>query len=57
MRQSLAERKMMNSIKGMIDVKLNSFGLKIRKLEIDNRSLRGKIIQLEKQIENLKGEE
>ena len=57
MRQSLTERKMMNEIKGMIDVKLNSFGLKIRKLEIDNRSLRGKIIQLEKQIENLKGEE
>ena len=57
MRQSLTERKMMNAIKGMIDVKLNSFGLKIRKLEIDNRSLRGKIIQLEKQIENLKGED
>ena len=57
MRQSLAERKMMSSIKGMIDVKLNSFGLKIRKLEIDNRSLHGKIVQLEKQIKDLKGEE
>ena len=56
MRQSIAERKMMTSMKSMIDVKLNSFGLKIRRLEFDNRSLRSKVIQLEKQIKELKGE-
>ena len=50
MRQSIAERKMMTSIKGLIDVKLNSFGLKIRKLENETRSLRGKVITLENEI-------
>ncbi len=56
MRQSIAERKMMASIKGMVDVKLNSFGLKIRKLENETRSLRGKVITLENEIKELKGE-
>tara|TARA_R100001594_G_scaffold123732_1_gene160277 strand:+ start:1994 stop:2167 length:174 start_codon:yes stop_codon:yes gene_type:complete len=51
-RQSLAEKKMMNVIKQTLDVKLNVFGLKIRKLENEVRSLRGKV----KRLEN-KGEE
>ena len=40
----------MAMVKNEIDVKLNSFGLKIRRLEIENRSLRRKVIQLEKLI-------
>ena len=50
MRQSIAERKMMATIKSAIDVQLNAFGLKIRRLENENRSLRGKGIRLEKLI-------
>ena len=46
-RQSLAEKKMMNVIKQTLDVKLNVFGLKIRKLENEVRSLRGKVKKLE----------
>ena len=30
-----------------LDIKINSFGLKIRKLENEVRSLRGKVIRLE----------
>ena len=52
-RSNIADRKMISTIKQMIDVKLNSFGLKIRRLENENRSLRGKVMRLEKKIENL----
>ncbi len=37
----------MTLIKNELDVKLNSFGLKIRRLENDVMGLRRKIIQLE----------
>ena len=37
-----------------IDVKLNSFGLKIRRLENDRNSQRGKIIRLEQEVDILK---
>lgn len=49
-RSSLQDRKLMTMIKNEIDVKLNVFGLKIRRLENDNRSLRRKVIQLENLI-------
>ena len=54
MRQSIAERKMMATIKSAIDVQLNAFGLKIRRLENDRNSQRGKIIRLENEVELLK---
>ena len=46
-RQSIAEKKMMTIVRQANDVKLNVFGLKIRKLENEIRSLRGKVIRLE----------
>ena len=50
---SIKDRKMMNQLKQEVDVKINSFGLKIRRLENENRSLRIKVKRLEKL---LKGE-
>ena len=44
---SVKDRKMMNQIKQEVDVKINSFGLKIRRLETEVRSLRGKVKRLE----------
>ena len=41
---------MLTSLKQQVDVKIASFGLKIRRLENENRSLRSKIIRLEKLI-------
>jgi|TARA_R110002096_G_scaffold333173_1_gene527196 hypothetical protein len=57
-RSSLQDRKLLKMIRSELDVTINSFGLKIRKLENENRSFRGKIIQLEKKVKNLenKGE-
>jgi len=49
-RQSLAERKMMASIKSLVDVKLNAFGLKIKRLEYEIRAIRAENIQLKKLI-------
>ena len=50
---SIKDRKMMNRLKQEVEVKINSFGLKIRRLENENRSLRIKVKRLEKL---LKGE-
>ena len=51
---SIKDRKELNRIRQEVDVKMNSFGLKIRRLENDNIMLKSKIIELE----NLnKGEE
>ena len=47
---SIKERKMILTLKQQVDVKIAGFGLKIRRLENDNRSLRSKIIRLEKLI-------
>ena len=47
---SIKGRKMMNQLKQEVDVKINSFGLKIRRLENDNVLLRSKIIELENLI-------
>ena len=49
-RQSLAERKIMASIKNIVDVKLNAFGLKIKRLEYEVRAIRAENIQLKKLI-------
>ena len=46
-RSSIQDRKLLQLIKNEVDVKINSFGLKIKKLENDVRSLRGKVIRLE----------
>ena len=51
---SVKDRKELNRLRQEVDVKMNSFGLKIRRLENDNIMLKSKIIELE----NLnKGEE
>mgnify|MGYP003134423993 CR=1 FL=1 len=50
---SIKERKMILSLKEQVNVKIAGFGLKIRRLENENRSLRMKVKRLEKL---LKGE-
>ena len=47
---SIKDRKMLNQIRQEVDVKINSFGLKIRRLENENIMLRSKIIELENLI-------
>ena len=47
---SIKERKMMATIKSLVDVKLNSFGLKIKRLEYEIRAIRAENIQLKKLI-------
>ena len=49
---SIKERKMIVSLKQQVDVKIAGFGLKIRRLENDNRSLRVKVKRLEKLIKD-----
>ena len=51
-RSRLQDKKAIAIVKGELDVRLNAFGLKIRRLETEVRSLRGKV----KRLEN-KGEE
>ena len=46
----------MNQLRQEVDVKLNSFGLKIRRLENDNMLLKSKQIKLENELKELKGE-
>jgi len=53
---SIKERKMILTLKQQVDVKIAGFGLKIRRLENNNRSLRGKVKRLENKIKELKGE-
>lgn len=47
---SIKDRKMLNQIRQEVDVKINIFGLKIRRLENENIMLRSKIIELENLI-------
>ena len=47
---------MILSLKEQVNVKIAGFGLKIRRLENENRSLRGKVKRLENKIKDLKGE-
>ena len=53
-RSNIQDRKTIALINQTIDVKLNSFGLKIRRLENDRNSQRGKIIRLEQEVDILK---
>ena len=43
--KNLADRRTIMLVKQTMDVKLNEFGLKIRRLENDRNSQRGKIIR------------
>ena len=47
---SIKDRKMLNQIRQEVDVKINSFGLKIRRLENENIMLKSKVIELENLI-------
>ena len=46
-RSSLKDKKILKMMRIELDIKINSFGLKIRKLENEVRSLRGKVKRLE----------
>ena len=46
-RSRLQEKKALAIVKVELDVRLNDFGLKIRRLETEVRSLRGKVKRLE----------
>jgi len=46
-RSRLQEKKALAIVKAELDVRLNSFGLKIRRLENEVRSLSSKVIQLQ----------
>ena len=46
-RSNLQDRKLLKMMRDELDIKINSFGLKIRKLENEVRSLRGKVKRLE----------
>ena len=46
-RSSLQDRKLLKMIRSELDVTINSFGLKIRRLENEVRSLSSKVIQLQ----------
>ena len=46
-RSKLQDRKILDLLRNELDVKINSFGLKIRRLENEVRTLRGKVIRLE----------
>ena len=46
-RSSLQDKKLLQFIRNELDVKINSFGLKKRRLENEVRSLRTKVKKLE----------
>ena len=46
-RSSLQDKKLLKMMRDELDVKINSFGLKIRRLETEVMGLRRKIIKLE----------
>tara|TARA_R100001594_G_scaffold102525_1_gene137258 strand:+ start:2615 stop:2797 length:183 start_codon:yes stop_codon:yes gene_type:complete len=56
-RAKLQDRKMMLSIKSIMDVKLNEYGLKFRRIENEIRSLKKQNTQLKNEIKTLKGEQ
>tara|TARA_R100000995_G_C3397681_1_gene83398 strand:+ start:128 stop:307 length:180 start_codon:yes stop_codon:yes gene_type:complete len=55
-RSSLKDKKMMLAIK-MMDVKINEYGLKFRRIENEVRSLRKQNAQFKNEIKTLKGEQ
>ena len=46
-RSSLQDKKLIKMMRSELDIKINSFGLKIRKLENEVICLRGKVKRLE----------
>ena len=46
-RSNLQDRKLLKMMRDELDIKINSFGLKIRRLENEVRSLRTKVKNLE----------
>ena len=46
-RTSLQDKRLLKMMRDELDIKINSFGLKIRNLENEVRILRGKVIKLE----------
>ena len=46
-RSNLQDRKLLKMMRDELDIKINSFGLKIRRLENEVRSLSCKVIQLQ----------
>ena len=46
-RSSLQDKKLLKIMRSELDIKINSFGLKIKRLENEVRSLSGKVIQLQ----------
>ncbi len=54
MRINLQDKKLLNIIEAKLDVRINAMGLKIRRLENDRNSQRGKIIRLENEVQELK---
>ena len=46
-RNSFQDKKLLKMMRDELDIKINSFGLKIRRLENEVRSLRGKVKRLE----------
>ena len=46
-RSSLQDKKLLKMMRSELDIKINSFGLKIRRLETEVMGLRRKIIKLE----------
>ena len=52
--KNLADRRTIMLVKQTMDVKLNEFGLKIRRLENDRNTQRGRIIRLESEVSELK---
>ena len=49
-RSSLQDRKLLKMMRSELDIKINSFGLKIRRLENENIMLKSKVIELENLI-------
>tara|TARA_R100000152_G_C6720103_1_gene146247 strand:- start:388 stop:555 length:168 start_codon:yes stop_codon:yes gene_type:complete len=47
-RSSLQDKKLLQLLRKELDVTINSFGLKIKRLENDVRSLRAKVKKLQK---------
>ena len=46
-RSSLQDKKLLKMMRSELDIKINSFGLKIKRLENEVRSLRTKVKKLE----------
>ena len=50
-RTSLQDKRLLKMMRDELDIKINSFGLKIRRLQNEVRSLRTKVKKLENKLE------